>query len=372
MSVFRRSVVMAVALIALGAALVVLIPRVRTPLNRASETSATDTQATNTSAPNRSSGQAVGDVPAVSSTPTSEELIAAALKAGEITYEESLLARAYAIYDDPRLQKDFRSPIVDWEAGSALFIEVAAKEPTLSKGLLAALAPFRVRPNDPISIYNRPRAEVVKAQLSLHDDWEGRLVTGTSFRLWNKGALARRADYDGMIRRVWRVFDQFFPYPLADDGTFASTINPDGAIDIYLVDGQALDPRTAACQPPVKPEDVGDCSLMGDRGLAHLANSATGAGASGYVIINRGLSDDDTIDTIAHELAHVTQVKFDRGESPWLMESTGDLGRVQGLEDSGYHPGMGVRLAEIYKATTRCRRVPLAVAHESRSNTAQV
>src|SRR6188508_515951 len=63
---------------------------------------------------------------------TSEELIAAALKAGEISYEQSLLARAYAMYDDPRLPKQFRSPVVDWEAGTALGIEIDDKETTLS------------------------------------------------------------------------------------------------------------------------------------------------------------------------------------------------------------------------------------------------
>ena len=36
--------------------------------------------------------------------PTSEALIAAALNAGDLTYEESLLARAYALFDDSRLE----------------------------------------------------------------------------------------------------------------------------------------------------------------------------------------------------------------------------------------------------------------------------
>lgn len=86
---------------------------------------------------------------------TSEGLIAAALKAGDITYEESLRQRVFALYADPRLQPRYRSPIVDWDTGMRLFFEVDKKEETLSSGLLKDLAPFRARPNDPISIFNR-------------------------------------------------------------------------------------------------------------------------------------------------------------------------------------------------------------------------
>jgi hypothetical protein len=55
--------------------------------------------------------------------PTSEELIAAALEAGDITYEESLLYRAYALYDLPGLPEGFRSPIIDIHAGGELSLK---------------------------------------------------------------------------------------------------------------------------------------------------------------------------------------------------------------------------------------------------------
>ncbi|HSP55450.1 MAG TPA: dockerin type I repeat-containing protein, partial [Dehalococcoidia bacterium] len=96
---------------------------------------------------------------------TSEELIADALDAGEIVYPESLLYRAYALFDDPRLPDEFRSPIMDWEAGSELFHEIDENEGTLSAQVLGDLVPFRARPNDPISIFsNAPQANTLSEQ----------------------------------------------------------------------------------------------------------------------------------------------------------------------------------------------------------------
>ena len=98
--------------------------------------------------------------------PTSEALIAEALAAGDISYEESLRARAHALFDDPRLEPAFRSPIVNWEAMGALLDQITEKESTLSQDLLDDLLPFRVRPNNPRSIFNRPREEIVRDQPS--------------------------------------------------------------------------------------------------------------------------------------------------------------------------------------------------------------
>ena len=110
--------------------------------------------------------------------PASEELIAAALKTGTITYEESLRQRAFAIYGDPRVDPRFRSPVVDWEAGQPLFAEIDQKEATLSKELLADLAPFRARPNDPISVFNRPRSDKAGARRADEAGWIRRVATG--------------------------------------------------------------------------------------------------------------------------------------------------------------------------------------------------
>src|ERR1035437_4850572 len=82
--------------------------------------------------------------------PTSETLIAAALTSGAITYEQSLLYRALALFDSPGLPQEYRSAVIDLHAAEDLFVEIDAKQATLSAGLLTQLAPYRVRPADPI------------------------------------------------------------------------------------------------------------------------------------------------------------------------------------------------------------------------------
>jgi hypothetical protein len=178
---------------------------------------------------------------------SSEDLIAEALAAGDLTYEESLLARAYALHDDPRLEPAFRSQVVDWEAGTALFLEIDAREATLSNDLLARLEPFRVRPNDPRSIYNQPRADAVTAQYLPAAGWQSLPVPGTRTRVWGKSTQAQLGRYVAMTQRVWSVFNQFLPYPTGDNGDPASQINPDQAIDIYLLNGPEVDPRSWNC-----------------------------------------------------------------------------------------------------------------------------
>jgi hypothetical protein len=87
--------------------------------------------------------------------PTSEELIADALASNSITLEQSLLYRALALYNSPDLPQQFRSPIPDMHAAGELMREIDASESQLSAATLAQLAPYRVRPNDPASIFNR-------------------------------------------------------------------------------------------------------------------------------------------------------------------------------------------------------------------------
>lgn len=86
--------------------------------------------------------------------PTSEELIAVALEAGDIDYEASLLYRAYAAYGDPRLPDEYESPFIDLETLTSLASEVLNHQEQLSAQILNDLQPFLARPNDPISAFN--------------------------------------------------------------------------------------------------------------------------------------------------------------------------------------------------------------------------
>jgi hypothetical protein len=241
MSVSRRVVVGLVALVALASALVLLVLRFRTVVGPTANTSAASTRE-----------QDVVDGNALPA--TSEALIATALRAGDLTYEQSLLERAYALYDDPRLAPAFRSPVANWEAGLPLFLEVARNETKLSAELLAALEPFRARPNDPNSIFNRPREDVVKAQAQPGNQgagWVSELVPYTNLRVWIKGTRADLVTYVAMARAVWTKLPAFFPRPSIPDlaGDPDATINVDGAIDIYVMPPGTLDPRGLTQRP---------------------------------------------------------------------------------------------------------------------------
>ena len=296
-----RVVWLAAMLVAIGAAVVVVLPRFRAQ---------TPPQASGvTATPTNRATQPNGKVP-----PTSEELIGAALAAGNLSYEESLLQRAYAIYGDSRVEPAFRSPVVDWEAGDRLFHEVDKNEQTLSAGLLEALAPFRVRPNDPTSIFSRPR-DVLPAQLTTPADWVNYVVPGTDVRLWMLGSdlTPLEKTYGPMVSSVWQVFPKFFPHPTGDAAESIANLNPDIETDVYLVHGTTIDIRVAQCRQQNPPPD---CTLKG-RGHVGRAPEAPPRRANrsaGYVLADVDQDPDELLATIAHELAHVTQHNFDADE----------------------------------------------------------
>ena len=308
MNLPRRAVIGLVALlVAVGAGLALLIPRFGATLDSPANDGATDTR----------SPSAVDENPLPR---TSEELIAAALKAGHLTYEESLLERAYALYDDPRLAPAFRSPVANWEAGLPLFLEVARNEARLSPELLAALEPFRARPNDPNSIFNRPREDVVKvqAQGNRGAGWVSAAVPYTNLRVWIKGTQPDLAPYIAMTRAVWTKLPAFFPLPNIPDvaGDPDNTINPDNAIDIYVMAVETIDPR-----------ELRHRLDLSTRGMIWPTKPTGSTTSSAFVMIQAGLGTAQTVNTMAHELSHVSQLGIDTAEAvddgTWLVESTG-------------------------------------------------
>lgn len=273
--------------------------------------------------------------------PTSEALIAAALEASDITYEDSLRFRAFALYNDPRLPEEFRSPIMDLEAASALFAEVYDAEGQLSQSLLDDLAPFRARPNDPISVlYDVPIAGAAP-QGALA--WQSALVPGTDARVWAFGPPGAQEPFIDAVSMVWNSFLGTFAYPNPDQtGDPSPAINPDTAIDIYVVDINGIDPRADDCQ-----QNPSWCTVGSRDGFAQRAAPFVSNKSSGYLVINaRSGGQDNLVDTVAHELAHVSQFAYDRNESLWLMESTATWVAYRVMLDLGKTPQWEYNRAE--------------------------
>src|SRR5689334_19731931 len=75
-------------------------------------------------------GPSVRERGAGTPTATSDELIGDALAAGTITYEESLVDRALALFGSQGLPEKFRSPQPNLDDGTALFAEIEANQST--------------------------------------------------------------------------------------------------------------------------------------------------------------------------------------------------------------------------------------------------
>ncbi len=269
--------------------------------------------------------------------PTSEELIAAALAAHDITYDESLLYRAYALFDDPRLPDQFRSPIMDWEAGSELFHEIDENEGTLDAQVLSDLAPFRARPNDPISIFNNaPQASTLSGQAAAPAfGWQSEEVPGTYARVWALGAPGVQHQFVDPVSQVWSALLGIFVYPNPDQpGDPNMTVNPDSDIDLYFVD-PGIDPRSDLCM--ANPSDP-SCLLSSDDGMARRSAQFVGNKSSGHLLVNLSNSGDNLLDTIAHELTHVSQYSYDTGEASWLYESTATWTAFRVMQTLGKEP----------------------------------
>jgi hypothetical protein len=300
-------------------------------------TSCSPGPAPSSTAPTDSAAPTEAASPEPTAPPTSEDLIESALAAGKITYEQSLLDRALALFNSPDMPADYRSAIPNLDAGTELFREVDSKAGTLSPGLLKQLAPYRARPSDPTSIFNTlppatglTGAVGVAAALaadpvpSVLPGWKSELAAGGKARVWVKdsaNAAAQLASHVADVSTVWAAYPGIFTYPHPDEpGTPSLAANPDSAIDIYFVSVGALDPR--------RPECAADPSLdqckysAADAGYAQRAPKQSGHTSSGYVVLKEKPSSDDLLDTIAHELAHASQFAYDTEETSWLYEST--------------------------------------------------
>ncbi|MDO8615938.1 MAG: hypothetical protein Q7T33_09435 [Dehalococcoidia bacterium] len=295
--------------------------------------------------------------PTGSPPPTSEALIAAALEADDITYEESLLYRAYALYADARLPTEFSSPVVDWEAGSDLFFEVDQNEAQLSPELLAGLAPFRARPNDPISIFNTLPEGAGLAALGPALAWRSLLVANTNARVWLKATSdAELERYVNAVSQAWSALGAspgkaaIFRYPNPDQAEIPNLeINPDSAIDFYFLDRSAVDPRWDGC---VIIPDEPECTLAtaAASGMAQRAAEFVDNKSSSYLMIDKDIYQESLISVTAHELTHAAQFAYDTGETSWLMESTATWAEHQVMKRLGKIPSYPYSyLADFFK-----------------------
>ena len=185
--------------------------------------------------------------------------------------------------------------------------------------------------------------------------WVSEAVPYTNLRVWIKGSRGDLRPYVAMARAVWTKLPAFFPLPSIPDiaGDPDVTINVDAAIDIYVFVPDTLDPRGVATR-------LGP----GIYGMARPAKPTSSNTSSGYVLLQGGRTTDVTVNTLAHELAHVSQIGIDTQEvgedGMWLVESTGAWVGYKVAKSLGHIPVDSYSLLDpSWLPTTATRWAPL-------------
>ncbi len=270
---------------------------------------------------------------------TSEDLIAKALAAKEIDYETSLLYRTYAVFSDPRLPEKYKRDVIDLDAATVIFAEVKAKRDQLSQSALKELAPFMARPNDPISIFNKPQSGYVDFAAAVpalwaDEGWSSETAVGGKVRIWTRRDPRNASlTYAGRVEAIWPLLINLINEPLPDKpGDPSSLINPDQAIDIYVVPLGGRNPRMRDC---LRNRSTKGCTFIGASGWAIPCDPEDFLSSSGYVVIDSSASGSSLNGTLAHELFHVSQFSYDRMENSWLMEATATWAEFRVLQMLG-------------------------------------
>lgn len=226
---------------------------------------------------------------------TDQDLIAAALAAGRISYHDSLVLRAFALLGDPRLPRAY------WGSGSAehdgsLFREIVLADSGFTAAQRVQLAPLLARPSEPESIFNQPRSPTVLTAADVCSStggWRNRRSADGKLMVWARCTGDYDADIDAVLTRMTALYGPM----TAMMGPPREDSNSEGpAIDLYLV---------TKLVDPVRRNDQ-DFQLSSV--AATIPIQVQGTKASGFILLDRErVGDPDFALDLAHEFFHVLQ-----------------------------------------------------------------
>ena len=298
----------------------------------------------------------------VATDPTSEELIAAALEAGSISYEDSLLYRTLALYNSPGLPQQFQSKVPDMHAAGELFGEIRAKRASLGAGTLEKLAPYMARPSDPTSIFNTalpvaraaglaigaiaPVAPAAPPAATAATAWKHNPAAGGKVQVWMQESAGdtARADRVKSVDQVWAAYPGIFTYPHRRQPQCAVGAGQSGRRPRHLLRGRG---RPGPAAPGMRRRsEHGRLRLLrcGCR-LRAAGRPVHGKGGRFGLRGHRRIQDgDDLLDTLAHEIAHTAQYAYDESETAWLYESTATWVAYRVMKKLGKEPTFAYKL----------------------------
>ena len=259
----------------------------------------------------------------------SQMLIAAAYADGKITYSQSLLYRAYALFWDPRLPEQFDG-LGSTGEDDLLFTEARARFSELDADVQSELAPFLERPPSgavgPFTAaaggeggYGCP---VTRDGASVA--WHHSGTASPAFKVW----ACATGDYAADIETTRALLDQLYPRmaaPTAMGPAVPDSGTPDDGgdtrIDVYLLDVNQHRERN------------GRLERIQGRTIAAVSEDApfVDGTASSYMLIARPHLDDanDLRRTVIHELFHSLQYAHNFAvktafpdRAPWFFEAS--------------------------------------------------
>jgi hypothetical protein len=247
---------------------------------------------------------------------SSQQLIAAAREAGDISYSQSLLYRAYALFWDPRLPAAYDGTGSSGE--DDLFTEARARWGDVDPAIQPQLAPFLERPPT-TGGYGCPTIAG-----SVATDWRDSGSASPTFKVW----ACATGDWAADIDHVRALLDELYPV-MADRSAMGDALRDEGTkeaggddrIDVYLLDVNTSRARGGA-QKPIEGRTISAVSATG---------SLVGSGSSTYIALGRPrVADADPLRrTVIHDLFHALEYAHnfgiktvDPGRTPWFFEAS--------------------------------------------------
>ncbi len=267
--------------------------------------------------------------------PSSQELIAAALAAGQIDLGTSLLYRSQAQVGDLALPEQYRGS--GSEEDLELAFTIRAATPQLSPDTVAALHPYIVRPAAADSVYALASARkappgqlaapngggpmIAPEDCAGGNPWRSKRSAVIPIRVWIECSGSDSFEVNAvnrtmtLLETLWGPVTTVFSLPLNDAG--GPDEGGDDAIDVYLVQGVIKRGELDL--------DIYTLMNLGAAAVARPTRSSPGMQAknssgndidSGYLVMPRiGAQGEDMRSTLTHELAHIPQFSHNTEES---------------------------------------------------------
>lgn len=270
--------------------------------------------------------------------PTSTDLIAAALAAGDIDKPTSLLYRTWTLFGDRSLPEQYRGAPEPHDLGLTVELEETVDE--MPEEVAEQVRPYLLRPSDPSSAFSAVEAQGFRSSpgavrqadgdnQQCTDGWSTQDAGDLPFRVWVCDNLGQPAAGDALDA----VLDALSTYapdmiadapqgmgaPIPDDPGADPTQQTDDRIDVYVLPTGWFAPYRD-----------GNARQMEENasGIAMSASPRDGITSSGYVLLKAGLVDFplDLASVMVHELFHILQYSHNQaligGSGGWLFDAT--------------------------------------------------